>query len=104
VILPQLAAFLFPSEIYLFWICSASVAFVLWGASFFSGANPMEMMPAKKHEGFLMADRKNFFEIYRAYTMLMVIISIFAVDFTVYPKRFMKTEVFGSESRSLECH
>ncbi|KAK1348464.1 putative glycosylphosphatidylinositol anchoring protein [Hamiltosporidium tvaerminnensis] len=41
---------------------------------------------------------KNYYPIldsYRAYLMLMVVISIFAVDFNFYPERFKKSSFFG---------
>eukprot|EP01135_Chromosphaera_perkinsii_P007560 Nk52_evm16s914 gene=Nk52_evmTU16s914 len=42
-----------------------------------------------------MLKRKPFLEAYRALMMLIVCISILAVDFNVFPRRFVKTENYG---------
>lgn len=87
-IIPQFIAFIYPDQVFSIWICSISIASIAW----------MIKLPkrSKNTLSIMTADKKNFLEIYRAITMVMVVISIYAVDFAIYPKKFMKTETFGA--------
>ena len=50
----------------------------------------------KEFPNIKVENRFEFLSSFKAYTLIGTVISILAVDFTVYPRRFCKTETYGT--------
>jgi len=97
--LPQTLAVLFPGcywHLVVALLCLACTFAALSMAVVHSAA-----MPEPREPALVSCSRKIFIENCRGFTMLQTYLSIFAVDFSVYARRFAKTETTGVSLVSL---